>query len=261
VPEGAVLSIAGDSAAPPRCRRMQPPPPPLTRSSGEQRHWKQGEVIVFDDSFEHEVWHNGTRSAAACAAYGSAAACAAYGSAAACAAYGRVCESSHATCSPRIVMIIDFWHPDMSEVHYSVQSFSQSQRRSFFFGGDFRLSIGSRCTQATAAHTHAARHSASLQWGLISLACARAPPPPDLPRLCRQRALHLFMSNWLLFSLPAFSSIFLFRYNALKQGKVMEINDKCVRRSPGAACLPPCLVFLFLMLREQIRAHRRRGDA
>jgi hypothetical protein len=35
------------------------PPRP---SSGEQRHWKQGEVIVFDDSFEHEVWHNGTRS-------------------------------------------------------------------------------------------------------------------------------------------------------------------------------------------------------
>ena len=31
-------------------------------SPGEQRHWKQGEVIVFDDSFEHEVWHNGTRS-------------------------------------------------------------------------------------------------------------------------------------------------------------------------------------------------------
>jgi hypothetical protein len=99
---------------------------------------------VFDDSFEHEVWHNGTRSAAACAAYGSAAAWA---------AYGRVCESSHATCSPRIVMIIDFWHPDMSEVHYSVQSFSQSQRRSFFFGGIF-VSQSARVARKRLQLTH-----------------------------------------------------------------------------------------------------------
>lgn len=32
-------------------------------------------VMVFDDSFEHEVWHNGT--------------------------------------APRVVLIMDFWHPDL----------------------------------------------------------------------------------------------------------------------------------------------------
>ena len=29
------------------------------RVANETRVWKQGKVIVFDDSFEHEVWHNG----------------------------------------------------------------------------------------------------------------------------------------------------------------------------------------------------------
>jgi hypothetical protein len=42
-----------------------------TPSSGEQRQWKQGEVIVFDDSFEHEVWHNGTRCSASAHTWGS----------------------------------------------------------------------------------------------------------------------------------------------------------------------------------------------
>ena len=30
------------------------------RVANETRGWKQGKIIVFDDSFEHEVWHNGT---------------------------------------------------------------------------------------------------------------------------------------------------------------------------------------------------------
>ncbi|SPP73957.1 blast:Aspartyl/asparaginyl beta-hydroxylase [Drosophila guanche] len=38
--------------------------------------WREGELIIFDDSFEHEVWHNGTR--------------------------------------PRLVLIIDMWHPDLT---------------------------------------------------------------------------------------------------------------------------------------------------
>lgn len=40
------------------------------------REWKEGKVLMFDDSFEHEVWHEGD--------------------------------------SLRLVLIVDFWHPDLS---------------------------------------------------------------------------------------------------------------------------------------------------
>ena len=46
------------------------------RVANEQREWTDGKVIVFDDSFEHEVWHNGTEF--------------------------------------RLVLIVDFWHPDLT---------------------------------------------------------------------------------------------------------------------------------------------------
>lgn len=39
--------------------------------------WTEGRALVFDDSFEHEVWHNGSL--------------------------------------PRVVLIVDAWHPDMTE--------------------------------------------------------------------------------------------------------------------------------------------------
>ena len=42
---------------------------------GEKLHWREGECIVFDDSFEHQVWHRGE--------------------------------------SPRIVLILDVWHPEL----------------------------------------------------------------------------------------------------------------------------------------------------
>ncbi|XP_065062997.1 aspartyl/asparaginyl beta-hydroxylase-like [Rhopilema esculentum] len=46
------------------------------RAGDETRTWQAGKVIVFDDSFEHEVWHNGT--------------------------------------SVRLILIIDFWHPELT---------------------------------------------------------------------------------------------------------------------------------------------------
>jgi len=46
------------------------------RVGTETRSWKEGRCIVFDDSFEHEVWN-----------------------------------SSH---EPRAVLIVDFWHPDLT---------------------------------------------------------------------------------------------------------------------------------------------------
>jgi aspartyl/asparaginyl beta-hydroxylase (cupin superfamily) len=42
---------------------------------GEKLYWHEGECIVFDDSFEHQVWHRGE--------------------------------------SPRVVLILDVWHPEL----------------------------------------------------------------------------------------------------------------------------------------------------
>uniref|UniRef100_A0A0A9ZHD0 Aspartyl/asparaginyl beta-hydroxylase n=1 Tax=Lygus hesperus TaxID=30085 RepID=A0A0A9ZHD0_LYGHE len=52
------------------------PPGPAIRVADDTRKWVEGKVIVFDDSFEHEVWHNGT--------------------------------------ALRLVLIVDVWHPDLS---------------------------------------------------------------------------------------------------------------------------------------------------
>lgn len=38
--------------------------------------WEEGKVMIFDDSFEHEVWHRGTL--------------------------------------PRLVLIVDVWHPEVT---------------------------------------------------------------------------------------------------------------------------------------------------
>lgn len=57
IPEGAYIR-AGDPSEP-----------------GNLRQWQEGRVLCFDDSFRHEVWHEGSE--------------------------------------PRIVLIVDVWHPDM----------------------------------------------------------------------------------------------------------------------------------------------------
>ncbi|KAA0189260.1 hypothetical protein HAZT_HAZT008429 [Hyalella azteca] len=51
-------------------------PVPVIRVEDQYLTWREGEVIVFDDSFEHEVWHNGTEA--------------------------------------RLVLIVDLWHPELS---------------------------------------------------------------------------------------------------------------------------------------------------
>lgn len=42
-----------------------------------RRSWEEGKIFIFDDSFEHEVWHNGTEF--------------------------------------RLVLIIDVWHPELTK--------------------------------------------------------------------------------------------------------------------------------------------------
>lgn len=46
-------------------------------NSDQQQHWQNGKAFVFDDSFEHSVEHKGS--------------------------------------SYRLVLIFDFWHPEMTE--------------------------------------------------------------------------------------------------------------------------------------------------
>ncbi|KAK2704150.1 hypothetical protein QYM36_017592 [Artemia franciscana] len=49
----------------------------VIRVVNETRTWEEGKIFVFDDSFDHEVWHNGTEF--------------------------------------RLVLIVDLWHPDLTE--------------------------------------------------------------------------------------------------------------------------------------------------
>ncbi|XP_055704085.1 aspartyl/asparaginyl beta-hydroxylase isoform X6 [Phlebotomus papatasi] len=56
---------------------LKVPPATFIRVAQETRSWHEGKVLIFDDSFEHEVWHNGTEV--------------------------------------RLVLIVDIWHPDLSE--------------------------------------------------------------------------------------------------------------------------------------------------
>ncbi|XP_050314823.1 aspartyl/asparaginyl beta-hydroxylase isoform X2 [Anthonomus grandis grandis] len=51
-------------------------PGTFIRVGDETRSWEEGEIIIFDDSFEHEVWHNGSEF--------------------------------------RLVLIVDVWHPDLT---------------------------------------------------------------------------------------------------------------------------------------------------
>ncbi|KAL3215077.1 hypothetical protein MRX96_006659 [Rhipicephalus microplus] len=73
----ALISLMKDAAG---CKRGQAkfscPPKVRIRVANETREWKEGKVLMFDDSFEHEVWHEGD--------------------------------------SLRLVLIVDFWHPDLS---------------------------------------------------------------------------------------------------------------------------------------------------
>ncbi|CAH1153790.1 unnamed protein product [Phaedon cochleariae] len=55
---------------------LRVPPGTFIRVADRTRSWKEGALIVFDDSFEHEVWHNGT--------------------------------------GIRLVLIVDIWHPELT---------------------------------------------------------------------------------------------------------------------------------------------------
>src|SRR5437764_278374 len=49
-PTNAVVSLSMGLVAPPGC---------VIRVGTEERSWREGECLVFDDTYEHEVWHRG----------------------------------------------------------------------------------------------------------------------------------------------------------------------------------------------------------
>ena len=60
------------------------------RVGDETRYPNEGECIIFDDSFNHEAWHEGEKT--------------------------------------RIVLILDFWHPELSDAEVKFFSLLQKSR-------------------------------------------------------------------------------------------------------------------------------------
>lgn len=58
----------------------------LLSVDGEKRRWKEGELLLFDDSFLHEAWHKGTDG-------------------------------------ERVVLMLDLWHPELSMVEREALAF------------------------------------------------------------------------------------------------------------------------------------------
>ena len=65
----------------------------LIRCGGETRTWRAGECLIFDDSYEHEVWHEGSED--------------------------------------RIVLICDMWHPQLDVASMVLPALSPRQKEAF----------------------------------------------------------------------------------------------------------------------------------
>jgi aspartate beta-hydroxylase len=72
-PTNAVVSLSMGLVAPPGC---------AIRVGTEERAWEEGVCLVFDDTYEHEVWHRGDRT--------------------------------------RFVMLLDVWHPELTPVERKI---------------------------------------------------------------------------------------------------------------------------------------------
>lgn len=60
-PNTHVLSHCGPTNCRIRCHLgLKVPEKTFIRVAEETKSWKDGDWLIFDDSFEHEVWHNGT---------------------------------------------------------------------------------------------------------------------------------------------------------------------------------------------------------
>jgi hypothetical protein len=64
------------------------------RVGAEERNWEEGKALVFDDSFEHEVWNEGSER--------------------------------------RTVLLFDFWHPALSEIEIEAVTYMMGVWRRMF---------------------------------------------------------------------------------------------------------------------------------
>ena len=133
--------------------------------------------------------------------------------------------------SPRIVMIIDFWHPDMSEVR-ALLSFPLHFCCSAVFFSLYRLAF-----RIAPKNSLVIRRSESRLWGLICPGCARMPPwPPPTSPLARHALncnLRLFVSRLQSYG---FSSSDTMRSNRARSWK---------STTSAPAHLPPCCCSCF----------------
>ena len=105
------------------CRPV--PTTPRAQGVGPPREWVEGEVVVFDDSFEHEVWNK--------------------------------------TAEPRLCLIVDMWHPDLDdEQRNAVLGEPLAARyRAIRDGADFEPAASSS-SAAPSLRKGAARHCGGL---------------------------------------------------------------------------------------------------
>ena len=73
------------------------PPGATIRVGGETRAWREGEVLVLDDAFEHEVWNDSGE--------------------------------------PRVILIVDVWHPDFSDAEVAWMAATREARHQRSGGG------------------------------------------------------------------------------------------------------------------------------
>ena len=71
---------------------------------GEERRWAEGEVLIFDDSFEHAVWND--------------------------------------TSKPRLVLIVDLWHPDLDTDEKRLAALNSDEERECYLGVAKRKEYG-----------------------------------------------------------------------------------------------------------------------
>lgn len=85
---------------------LQVPPDCSIRVGSETRHWEEGRALLFEDSFEHEVWNRGA--------------------------------------TRRAILIVDFWHPDLTRVEREALTagFRKSEVRRLFMWRRLQVAPG-----------------------------------------------------------------------------------------------------------------------
>lgn len=149
----ALFSVQGPhSRLPPHCSidnlrlrfhlALAIPPGCGIRVGGQERQWREGECLLFEDAFEHEVWnHSDTR---------------------------------------RVVAIVDAWHPGLSEAEIEVVQavFRHPAVRSVFMRRRISATDAPQATLAyMQAHLHEAEDEPALRrWWTQPLPAASSPP-------------------------------------------------------------------------------------